>query len=207
MTYVELSVERIMGRYAVAIGSAFAITASLLFIMQAAIAHGDITYDPVPNLPTVEMVPKMDDEPITRRDRQVPKPPPPDKMPEPPKLQRTLTSQTGTPLVVPEPKPVIGPVKHTSGTGEGDLMPIMTVAPDYPQRALSRGVEGWVIVEFIVDELGRVIAPRVIDAQPTGVFDRSALKAVLRYKYKPRVVNGESLPVHGVRQRIVFELS
>ena len=48
---------------------------------------------------------------------------------------------------------------------------------------------------------------KVVDAQPQQVFDRAAIKAVERYKYKPKVRNGEAMQVHGVRQRIVFNLS
>ena len=86
-------------------------------------------------------------------------------------------------------------------------MPFLTVLPDYPQRAAARGIQGWVIVEFTVDTLGRVIDPRVVDAQPSHIFNASALKAVLRYKYKPRVVHGEPTMVRGVTQRIVFNLA
>ena len=87
------------------------------------------------------------------------------------------------------------------------MVPVMAVAPEYPTRQLYQGVEGWVLVEFDVDRLGRVVAPRVIAAQPARVFDRAALRAVKRYKYRPRVINGQPVDVQGVRQRIVFELT
>ena len=65
----------------------------------------------------------------------------------------------------------------------------------------------WVLMQFTVDELGRVAEPSVVDAQPLQVFDRAALKAVKRYKYRPRVINGVAVAVQGLQQRIVFSLT
>ena len=205
MTYVQTTT---IERYSISLGAALAITAVLFFVMQAAIAGGEILEGERKYLSTVGMLPKLPEEPVEVRDRTVPKPPPVEDMPEPPIMQRTFDSVGGgSPFVVPEPKPEVGPITGGSGASEGDLLPIIRVAPEYPQRAASRGMEGWVIVEFVVDELGRVLDPRVIDASPFGVFDRAALKAVLRYKYKPRVLNGVPQVVNGVRQRIVFNLN
>lgn len=202
----ELQSTNTLERYALSLGAAFVATVTLFLIMQASIAEGHIAYDPVPSLPTVSMVPRLDDEPIVVKETIVPKPTPPELMPDPPVLPRTIDGGGGT-FVLAEPTAEIGSIKQIGGAGEGDLLPIMRVQPEYPQRALLRGTEGWVIVEFIVDELGRVLEPRVIEASPAGVFDRAAVKAVLRYKYKPRVLNGEPQVVNGVRQRIVFSLS
>ena len=92
-------------------------------------------------------------------------------------------------------------------SGDGDYMPIMRVDAVYPRRALSRGIEGWVIVEFTVTKLGTVKGPKVLDAQPADLFNRSALDAVLKYKYKPRMVNGEPVDVHGVTNKVTFKLA
>ena len=107
---------------------------------------------------------------------------------------------------IPGPTADPGPVSG-GGMADGDILPVMTVPPEYPQRMLARGVEGWVLVEFTVDELGRVTLPRVLEAQPSSGFNQAAVKAVLRYKYKPRVVDGHAVPVQGVRQRIHFNVS
>ena len=194
-------------RYSIAFVVAFGVTSILFFVMQAAIAEGDVIYDPAPPFATVNMVRTLEDRPIVEPEQTIRKPPPVEEMPEPPIMPRTFDGQGGGTFVVPKPRPVVDTTPRGTGSGEGDLLPIMRVAPEYPQRAAMQGTEGWVIVEFIVDELGRVLKPRVVDAHPTGVFDRAALKAVLRYKYKPRVLNGEPQAVDGVRQRIVFSLN
>ena len=85
-------------------------------------------------------------------------------------------------------------------------MPVVTVAPEYPRRMAARGIEGWVLLAFSVDHLGRVMNPRVVEAQPASGFNQAALNAIERFKFKPRVVNGTATAVHGVYQRITFQL-
>ena len=89
---------------------------------------------------------------------------------------------------------------------DGDYLPIVKVAPIYPRRAQSRGIEGYVIVEFTVTKSGSVRDPFVVEAQPEGIFDRAAMDAALKFKYKPRVVDGEATEVAGVQNKISFEI-
>jgi protein TonB len=91
-------------------------------------------------------------------------------------------------------------------SSDGDYLPIVKVAPVYPRRAQTRGLEGYVILEFVVTKTGAVINPVIIESKPTGIFDRAALNAALKFKYKPKVVNGQPIDVAGVRNRITFEL-
>lgn len=90
---------------------------------------------------------------------------------------------------------------------DGDALPIVKVQPVYPRHALARNLEGYVLVEFTIDALGRVVDVRVIEASPPGVFERAALQAAQRFRYKPRVVNGQPTPVTGVRHLLTFELA
>lgn len=89
---------------------------------------------------------------------------------------------------------------------DGEYLPIVKVAPQYPRRALSRGIEGYVILEYTVTKLGTVKDPIIVEAKPQGIFDNAAIKSALRYKYKPRVIDGEPTEVPGVRTKITFEL-
>ncbi|MEE8243453.1 MAG: TonB family protein, partial [Pseudomonadales bacterium] len=89
---------------------------------------------------------------------------------------------------------------------DGDLMPIVKVAPVYPSDAQERLIEGYAVVEFVVTETGSVANPVIVESDPPGVFDKAALAAVVKFKYKPRVVDGQPVEVSGVRNNIVFEL-
>ena len=76
----------------------------------------------------------------------------------------------------------------------------------YPRRALQRGIEGFVIVEFTVTTSGSVRDPVVVEANPAGIFEQAAMDAALKFKYKPRVVNGVATEVGGVQNRITFQM-
>ena len=94
----------------------------------------------------------------------------------------------------------------TAGSADGDYLPIVKVAPVYPRRAVDRGIEGYVIVEFTVTKTGAVRNPRVVEYDPSTIFNKAALAAALKFKYKPRIVNGEAIEVHGVLNKITFKL-
>jgi len=88
---------------------------------------------------------------------------------------------------------------------EGDYLPIVRVAPVYPSRALSRGLEGFVDMSFTVTTTGTVKDAIVLQST-SSLFERAATRAVLKFKYKPRVVDGIPVEVVGVKTRITFEL-
>ncbi len=91
---------------------------------------------------------------------------------------------------------------------DGDYLPLVTIAPQYPTRALQRGIEGWSLMEFTVNGIGNVIEESivVVDSEPPNIFDRSSIRAVARFKYQPRVVEGKGVDVPGVRTVIRYEL-
>ena len=91
-------------------------------------------------------------------------------------------------------------------TGDGEYLPIVKVAPMYPPGAQARGQEGWVLLEFTVTESGSVTDASVVESQPPGVFDEAAKRAVLKFKYKPRVENGKPIAVHHIQHLISFKM-
>ena len=87
-----------------------------------------------------------------------------------------------------------------------DNFPVVKVIPIYPRRAQSRGLKGHVLLEFTVTKTGAVSNPVVIESAPPGVFDRAALAAVIKFKYKPRIVDGLPVAVPSVQNLMHFEL-
>jgi len=75
------------------------------------------------------------------------------------------------------------------------------------RRAIVRGIEGYVLLEFTVTRDGGIRDPKVIDANPPRIFDQAALDAVGQFRYIPRVVNGEPVEVDGVTNRIALVLT
>ena len=84
----------------------------------------------------------------------------------------------------------LGNFQQVDQTAEGDIIPVVVIRPMYPREAAMSGTEGWVKVEFTITEVGSVKDARVIEAEPLRVFNREAIRAILKWKFKPRVVDG-----------------
>jgi protein TonB len=185
------------------------ITTFLLFmIMQSVISSDRNPFTDGFDGKIVDIVRLDEDQEIEIKKRKPPKPPPPDE--PPPDMPRPDFDNSAVSQGVD-----IGAVNvdinlNVGGIGgfssDGDYLPIVKVAPVYPRRAQTRGIEGYVLLEFIVTATGAVENPTVIESKPSGIFDRAAISAALKFKYKPKVVNGEPMAVAGVRNRITFEL-
>lgn len=85
----------------------------------------------------------------------------------------------------------VAPVATTSSVLRRDLEALATPGADYPPAAFREGREGWVEVEFTVNELGATRDIAVVDADPRGVFDDAAVAAIAAWRYHPAVVNGQ----------------
>ena len=90
--------------------------------------------------------------------------------------------------------------------GGRDVSPLVRIQPIYPLRARSRGIEGWVEVEFAIAKDGNVVNPVIIDAEPPGVFDNASLKAVSKWRYQPQVIDNEPVMRSGIRVVIQYKL-
>ena len=117
-------------------------------------------------------------------------------------------SITTAPVQMVQPKIDASGVKMnlTAGGSDRGVAPLVRVNPDYPRRALERGIEGWVHVRFTITAAGTVKDLVVVDAEPKGVFDEAASKAVLRWRYNPRVENGVAVERVGEQTLIRFKL-
>ncbi len=87
-----------------------------------------------------------------------------------------------------------------------EAFPLVRMEPRYPRRALQRGIEGFVDLEFTISETGNVEDARVVNAEPGHIFDGAALRAIKKWKYKPMVVDGKPVKRHGVTVTLEFEL-
>lgn len=200
-----------MARFLLAIVAAAFITLSLFFLMQALIKSGDQELSEPPVGSVLDFVRLKQEETVQQKDRKPRKPPPP-KAPPPQMEQPQLDSPTpdGEGGGMDFSADVGADVALGSGlaldSGDGEYLPIVKVSPVYPRRALSRGIEGFVIVEFTVSKQGSVKDIRVVEATPPDIFNQAAIDAALKFKYKPRVVNGEPAEVSGVQNRISFQI-
>lgn len=184
------------------------VTVSLLWVMQYLIVTGVTAITEERTFRFVDFVRVKREERTETRDDRVERPPdlaPPPPM-QPDRQLDDMDPMSGAAIAVSAPR-----VSHETSIGrdgffsDGEYMPIVQVAPQYPPRAAERGLEGYVTLEFIVTRQGTVRDPVVIESS-SSVFNRAALDAVQRFRYRPRVIDGEPVEVPGVRFRITFEL-
>jgi protein TonB len=99
-------------------------------------------------------------------------------------------------------------VSNTDGSaGENaNAEPIERVKPEFPQEAALKGIEGWVLLRFDIREDGGVENISVVDASPRGMFEKKAREAIRKWKYAPRISNGEKVRVVGREVQIDFKL-
>ena len=189
-----------------------AITLSLFWVMQYLIATADrsLNEDTAGNL--LDFVRVKRDETVKQRQKKPEKPPPPDAPPpQPPTPQLDNLSANAEKIAISE-VPVETDIEMTGGfslgVGEGDYLPIVKVAPIYPNRALTRGIEGYCVVQYTVTRQGTVKDPVVIDSECTSsLFHNASINAALKFKYKPRIMDGEAVEVPGVKNMFTYEIT
>ena len=195
-------------RYLASFGLGALITLVLLFVMQAVIATDEARLDEGAKGKLLDFVRLEEDQDLQTKQRK-PKPPPPPDEP-PPDMPKPEFESSDISQVVDVGAVDVDVNLNVEGGGfssDGEYLPIVKVNPQYPRRAQTRGIEGYVLLEYIVTKTGAVRDPVVIEAKPPGIFNRAAINAALKYKYKPKVVNGEPIDVAGVKTRITFEMA
>jgi len=181
---------------------AIGVTFSLFLFMHKLISSGGGERAELDAISGIHFGPvEIPDEIMTKSRRKPQKPPPPKDPPPLPKLQISKMDQRvqnvprmnlpdlDLPLVGGEGM-FIGNFQQVDRSAEGDIIPVVVIRPMYPREAAISGIQGWVRVEFTITEVGTVKDPRVIDAKPPRVFNREAIRAILKWKFKPRVVDG-----------------
>jgi protein TonB len=197
-------------RWLFAIMVAAVATFAVFWMMQTLISSGNSVVNEESFGRLIEFVDVSQDEDVQTKQRKVNKPPtPPVEPPKPdlPKPSMQAQSANAFDMGSIDLSPDLNIEAGLIGSGgDGDFLPIVKVSPQYPRRALQKGIEGHVTVEFTVTALGTVIDPKVIDANPPNIFNRAAMNAVKRFKYKPKIMEGKAQAVTGVRNIIRFEL-
>ena len=200
------------------------VTLGLFYLMQYLIQGADsaLTDDKIGNL--VDFVRVKQDQQLETKQRKPKKPPPPDEPPPdvPPQNFNVAVDSAGFNMSNVDLSVSVDVGGGGFGISDGEYLPIVKVQPQYPRRALSRGLAGYVIVEFTVTAQGTVKDPFVVENcghipnarspadcvyNPNSVFDSAAVQAALKFKYKPKVIDGNPVETTGVQNKITFELA
>lgn len=195
-------------RYVIGLGLGAVVTFGLFYLMQYLIESDENPLNEAQRAQITEFVPVKEEEQV-RSERDKPDPPPPPDEPPPDQPEPEVDTNVegmGVDIGSVGMDSQVNIDSQGGFSSDGEYLPIVKVQPVYPRRALTRGIEGYVLLEFTVTKSGSVENPRVVEAEPQGIFDRAAKQAALKFKYKPKVVNGEPIDVHGVQNLIRFEL-
>jgi protein TonB len=198
-------------RFAYPLMIAAIIITAMFWVLHALISHGKGLGAQADNMQTIDFVRLNRAFELEVKVRTPPKiPDKPEPAPAAPSQQmQAVSAPTPTALNISNMS-----IENTTSvkagfglsTGDGEYLPIVKVAPMYPPGAQARGQEGWVLLEFTVTESGAVTDATVVESQPPGVFDEAAKRAVLKFKYKPRVENGKPIAVHHIQHLISFKM-
>jgi protein TonB len=201
----------IVVRWAVSMAMAVVITLGLFYFMQALIATGE-RFDQRVNVVRIvdATMPEIDLEVIEEIDK-------PEMIEEvvqdtPDTPDRQINLDSGPALNIERASIEVDTSLDISNAGisatDGDYLPLVAIAPQYPTRAAQRGIQGWCLVSFTVDGMGNVVEDSivVVDAEPQNIFDRSSINAAARFKFQPRVVDGQGVDVPGVQYLFRYQL-
>ena len=197
-------------RWAASMAMAVLITFGLFFFMQALIATGEGLDEPLNVVKIVDStMPEIELEVI----EEIDKPELIEKITEVvEEVKRQVTISDGPDLNIDRSQVQMDTGLELSNASisatDGDYLPLVAIAPQYPTRAAQRGIQGWCLVSFTVDGLGNVVEETitVVDAEPANIFDRSSERAAARFKFQPRVVDGKGVEVAGVQYLFRYEL-
>lgn len=212
-------------QYLISIISGIVISLVLFWCMQAMISNNQHELKQSKSLQMTEFVRLKRDTKLLTKDRVVPKKPPPKKRPQPPEMQEQKVPVNHNIPRIDIPRldipydwfkeSLIGDVQIGQGQIEQkqigvqistNVIPLFRIPPRYPMRAANRRIEGWVKIEFTITKEGTVKDAVVIDAKPKKIFNKAALKAIGRWKFKAKVLDGEVFEQRAI-QVLKFKLS
>jgi protein TonB len=156
--------------------------------------------------------PDREESKANTKTRFKPKPPPPPDAPPPPSQVEPDTSDANTGMDFNLGEVAVSGVSagmEGPGVGmmqDGEATPVVRIDPRYPIKAARDGKEGYVVLSFTINEIGGVDDVKVIEAKPKRLFDKEARRALKRWKYKPKMVDGKPQKVPNQTVRLDFTL-
>ncbi len=200
---------------AIVLGAIAAAVTMVLMQMAISRPHAIASFDYDYNV--VDFVRVKRESEVDAIERTLPKPPKVEQKPflKPTAIANTQVNPEDLTLELPAfdlPTNLTGGPKlgglstHTTGVAVGAMAPLVRIQPQYPQRAAMAGIEGEVVVEFTVTPKGTVSDVTIVSAQPPGYFEREAKRAILRWKFKPRIIDGKP-EAFLTQQKLVFKLN
>jgi len=198
-----------------AAGYAVLLTVGLFWLLHVMITGGIHGVEKSKTLPAIDFVRLKKDTEIETRQRKKPPKPEPPKQPPPPKMKVDTPPPEAPPVPFAMPKmnlptnitggPFLGAYVGGDLSGYSELIPLVRIQPQYPRAAARDKIEGYVVMELVVNPDGTVRSAVPKEAKPRGVFESAAVASILKWKFKPKVVDGKAVEQRAL-QRLDFKL-
>jgi len=201
--------------------SGVVIALGLFWWMQYMVMNNQESFQKTDNIQMTEFVRLKRESKTQVKERQIPEQPKQKKRPPPPKMQVQSTKMVSTHIADMDMPNLDIPLQSTSFSGSvltgqkvavgkmqisTNVIPLVRIPPIYPMRAANRRIQGWVKVEFTITKEGTVKNPVIVASKPSSIFNRAALKAIKRWKFKPHIMAGVAQEQRAV-QTLEFKLS
>ena len=189
-----------------------AVTYALFVFMAFLIGCGPTRNAGSTESPIIEITMSKEDASAQKKPRVKPKPPaPPEQPPKPDSTPPDSSSDIDTNMSfnmggVEAGGANTGFKLGNMMTRDGDATPIVRIEPQYPIAAARDGKEGWVQLSFTINALGGVEDVKIIKAEPKRLFNKEAKRALKKWKYKPKIVDGKALRQTGMKVQLDFTL-
>ena len=191
---------------AINISITFIVTVGIFLIIQSLITRNS-NLD-LENRPQnyIEFIRIKQDDNLEQRTRTLPEKPPQPKRPPQPEVEIDDTKpppMQNLDIDIPDfdvptdfKGAFLGDISNL-GSGTSQLIPLVKVAPRCPPEAALAGINGEVLLNLLVNSSGRVEEIRLVRANPPRVFNREATKAVRRWQFKPKTIDGIAVEQRG----------
>lgn len=203
-----------MPRLAIALLLACGVSLGLFWAMHQMVSGpGELKRDNRDNT-YVDFVRLKQESKTQLKERRKQEPPKPKK----PQLPKESVAEQNTPMQqlpfnMPDVNPdlslaqnsLLGDAVVGMGFGDTDVIPLVRMNAVYPQKAVRQKIEGYVTARLAINPEGTVDDVEILEAEPRGVFEREAIRALYKYKFKPKMENGRPVAQQAT-QTIEFEL-
>lgn len=179
----------------------------LLFAGMSALIERDDELQPPTSAPVLVSSIFQEPEEVTTTRTKI-KPPP--TLPEVPQLELVEPTDVIPTEITTQSRIALPRFKvdntFSMQNSSSDMRPLVRQTPKYPPKAARDGVEGYVVLSFSISTTGQAINIEIVDAQPKGIFEREARKALKRWKYQPQLMDGKPVEVHHQQVQLDFKL-
>ena len=184
----------------------FVFTFSVFYLIQSLISRSADLDNDKDKINYIEFIRIKQNDNLEERTRTLPEKPPKPKRPpqpeveidetKPPPMQNIDIDIPDFALPTDFKGAFLGDVSNL-GSGTSQLIPLVKIAPRCPPEAAINGIDGSVVLNLQVNEKGKVVNVKLVSAKPARIFNKEASRAVRRWQFKPKTIDGVAVSQTG----------